>query len=380
MESLEHTDPDKLQRLLDAVLMIGSDLSLPSLLRQVLESAKTLTGAKYAALGVLDRTQHHLEQFITLGLDKDQERAIGDLPSGRGVLGLLITDKKPIRLHDITTHDSSAGFPESHPPMHSFIGVPIICDKRAFGNIYLTDKQDNSDFTSEDEALVIAVAKAAGIAIENSLLVSESNEFALSKERERIARDLHDEVIQRLFAVGLSLQGIIRMVDDDRIKTRLYESVDQLDNTIKQIRTTIFALDTPKSASASAGVRHRFVSLVDEYQNTAQADISLGLSGAIDTVLDDKSAESALAFLREALSNAVRHSKASRIEVEIALVDNHLLSLCVKDDGVGLPKKTSTGNGITNMKSRAKELGGTITFKQPDKGGLLVRFEFPLKL
>ncbi len=380
MDSLEHTDPEKLRKLLDAVLMIGSDLSLSVLLKQALQSAMSLTGAKYAALGVLDRTQHHLEQFITLGLSEEQERAIGDLPSGKGVLGLLITDQRPIRVHDIAAHHDSAGFPENHPPMHSFIGVPIICNKTTFGNIYLTDKQDGSDFSEQDEAVVASIAKAAGIAVANSLLASEFNEHTISKERERIARDLHDEVIQRLFVVGLSLQGIIRSTEDDRIRTRLNESVEQLDGTIKQIRTTIFALDTPKTAAASKGARQRFVSLINEYQSTADADVSLRLSGPIDTFLDDKYSESALAFVREALSNSVRHSKANRIEVEVALEDNHLLELSVKDNGTGLPTSVSTGHGIPNMKQRARDLGGKVVFEQPENGGLLVRFHLPLKV
>lgn len=380
VDSLEHTDPEKLRKLLDAVLMIGSDLSLSVLLRQTLQSALELTGAKYAALGVLDQNQHHLEQFITLGLSEEQEGAIGDPPSGKGVLGLLITDQKPLRVHDIAEHRDSAGFPENHPPMHSFIGVPIICNKRTFGNIYLTDKLDGSDFSEQDEAIVVSIAKATGIAVANSLLASELNEHTVSKERERIARDLHDEVIQRLFVVGLSLQGVIRSINEDRIKSRLHESVEQLDSTIKQIRTTIFALDTPKTATATNGARQRFLSLVNEYQSTAEAEVSLRLSGAIDTFLDDKCLESALAFLREALSNSVRHSKASRIGVEVALEDNCLLVLSVEDNGIGLPPNISTGNGIPNMKQRAKDLEGEVTFERPKKGGLLVRFQLPLKV
>jgi len=380
VDALEHTDPNKLRELLDAVLLIGSDLSLTTLLGKVLESAKSLTGARYAALGVLDRTQHHLEQFMTTGLDPETKGAIGELPTGQGVLGLLITDQRPIRLSDISAHPLSAGFPENHPPMKSFIGVPVLCNKKAFGNIYLTDKEDGSDFNDQDEAIVLAVAKAAGIAIENSLLLTEANEYSLTKERERIARDLHDEVIQRLFAVGLSMQGIIKLVDDERVRSRLYDLVDQLDSTIKQIRTTIFALDNEAPATSKTGVRHRLLSLVNEYQGNTDCEVSLSLSGAIDTVVNERHAEEALAFLREALSNAVRHSKCNHIDVEVTIKDNHVLTLSVTDDGTGLVNSHSTGKGISNMQRRAREIGGTLTFEHPRDKGLRVRLEIPIKL
>lgn len=317
---------------------------------------------------------------MTTGLDPETKGAIGELPTGQGVLGLLITDQRPIRLSDISAHPLSAGFPENHPPMKSFIGVPVLCNKKAFGNIYLTDKEDGSDFNDQDEAIVLAVAKAAGIAIENSLLLTEANEYSLTKERERIARDLHDEVIQRLFAVGLSMQGIIKLVDDERVRSRLYDLVDQLDSTIKQIRTTIFALDNEAPATSKTGVRHRLLSLVNEYQGNTACEVSLSLSGAIDTVVNERHAEEALAFLREALSNAVRHSKCNHIDVEVTIKDNHVLTLSVTDDGTGLVNSHSTGKGISNMQRRAREIGGTLTFEHPRDKGLRVRLEIPIKL
>lgn len=380
MEQLDHADADKLKKLLEAVLLIGADLSLSTLLQQVLDSAIALTGAKYGALGVINQTTKQLEQFITSGLSEEQEMKIGSRPTGKGVLGLLILDQKPIRLHDIDSHPQSAGFPEGHPTMKSFIGVPIICDGFTFGNLYLSDKTDNSDFSAEDEAILTALAKAAGMAIENSLFISQANEYALATERTRIARDLHDEVIQRLFGVGLSLQSVLRSITDERIKGKIDDSIDQLDSIIKQIRTTIFALDTSERSGKSAvSARRKFLDLIQEYRSVSQIEISLRFSGPIDTYLDETITQEALPFIREALSNVIKHSRATSVIVESAIESNKF-SIRVTDNGVGLPKKAKTGNGIANMIARSQTLGGNTTFIANANGGLTVLFEVPVKL
>ena len=204
----EVAGPRSLRALLDAVLALGSNLDHPNMLRRIVEAAVGLVDARYGALGVLDDTGTRLAQFITVGIDDDTHRLIGDLPEGHGILGLLIVDAEPLRLPDLREHPDSFGFPPHHPPMRSFLGVPVRVRDQVFGNLYLTDKTTAEVFSDVDEELVVGLAAAAGVAIENARLHSRVAELALVADRERIARDLHDTVIQRLFATALSLQRI----------------------------------------------------------------------------------------------------------------------------------------------------------------------------
>ncbi len=248
-----------MRKLLDAVLTISSELELPAMLRQIVESAVDLSDATYGALGVLDDSGERLSQFITVGIDDDAHRAIGDLPEGHGILGVLIVDAKPLRLPDLTEHPDSYGFPPNHPPMRSFLGVPIRLRDEVYGNLYLTDKRTGEVFTDVDEELVVGLAAAAGVAIENTRLQERLQEAALSSDRDRIARDLHDSVIQRLFATGLSLQGALGVARSDlpTAMARISSAIDDLDTTVKQIRTTIFALE--ERQAPDGGLRTRLL-------------------------------------------------------------------------------------------------------------------------
>jgi GAF domain-containing protein len=200
-------DPSRLRRILDAVLLIEKDLELPALLRHVIEEACSMTGARYGALGVLNDEKTALVEFITVGLDADEEAQIGPRPTGKGVLGLLVTDPLPLRLAHLGDHPDSFGFLPNHPPMTSFLGVPVKVRDDVYGNLYLTDKVGWSEFTRDDVALVEALALAAGIAVENARLHQQVQDTAVYEDRDRLARDLHDQVIQRLFGLGLSLQA-----------------------------------------------------------------------------------------------------------------------------------------------------------------------------
>ena len=184
-----YAGPRSLRQLLDAVITVGSDLDLETVLRHIVESAVALVDARYGALGVLDESRTSLSQFITVGLDDVTYRAIGPLPKGHGILGLLIRDPRPIRLPDLNEHPDSYGFPPNHPPMKSFLGVPVRVRDQVFGNLYLTDKTTAEVFTDIDEEMVVALAAAAGVAIENARLHLRVRELALLEDRERIARD-----------------------------------------------------------------------------------------------------------------------------------------------------------------------------------------------
>ena len=238
------------------------------MLERIIEAAVELVDARYGALGVLDETQSRLAQFITVGIDEDGRAAIGDLPEGHGILGMLIVDAKPLRLPDLREHPDSYGFPPNHPPMRSFLGVPIRVRDEVFGNLYLTDKTTADAFTDVDEELVVGLAAAAGVAIENARLHTKLYEVGMLEDRERIARDLHDTVIQRLFATGLSLQATSRLVraDPDAAAARIEAAVDDLDDTVKQIRTAIFDLDSVQSVGF--GLREELLAIAREAAST----------------------------------------------------------------------------------------------------------------
>src|SRR6478752_1014263 len=253
----EVAGPRRLRELLDAVLALTSDLDAPTVLRRIVEAAVELVDARFGALGVLDDTGTSLAQFITVGIDDDTHALIGELPKGHGILGSLIVDAQPLRLPDLREHPDSFGFPPHHPPMRSFLGVPIRVRDEVFGNLYLTDKTTAEVFTDVDEELVVGLAAAAGIAIDNARLHTHMQELMLLEDRERIARDLHDTVVQRLFATGLSLQATARLVrtDADGAVTRIEAAIDDLDLTVKHIRSAIFGLEA--SRVASRGLRGR---------------------------------------------------------------------------------------------------------------------------
>ena len=375
MSQPSNAGPRSLRQLLDAVMTVGSDLDLPSVLRHIVESAAALVDARYGALGVLDETGTSLSEFITVGLDEETRRRIGPLPKGHGILGLLIREPHPIRLPDLAEHPDSYGFPPHHPPMKSFLGVPVRVRDQVFGNLYLTDKTTAEVFTDIDEELVIGLAAAAGVAVENARLHLRVRELALLEDRERIARDLHDTVIQRLFATGLRLQGAARLAVLPEVEDRIIQAVDDLDLTVKHIRTAIFGLEASRRVT-NAGLRQRVLSLASEAAGALGFEPHILFDGQLDTVAEDRAVE-LLAVLREALTNVARHAGAHRVDVEV--VANGDLALRVLDDGKGLgPERRPGGRGLANMEARAARLGGSVLVKAGPEGGTVVEWRVPL--
>jgi GAF domain-containing protein len=236
-------DPAKLRRLVDAVLMIESEVELPILLSRLIEEARSLVQASYGALGVLNKAGTGLEHFLTVGLSDAEEAEIGLRPDGSGVLGLLITEPESLRLDDFGEHPESYSFPENHPPIKSFLGVPVRVRATLYGNLYLTDKQGADGFSDEDVAMAEAVALAAGIAIENTRLHDVVESLSVVDDRDQIAHDLHDRVIQRIFGVGMTLQSATHLADLPQVMERVSRAVDDLDGTITEIRTVTSELD-----------------------------------------------------------------------------------------------------------------------------------------
>lgn len=366
-------DAARLRSLLDAVLFLGSELRVPIVLRRIVEAALELVGARYGALGVLDERRESLSEFITVGISKDQIAKIGSLPRGHGILGLLIIEPKPLRLQNLNEHPERYGFPPEHPPMTSFLGVPILARGEVFGNLYLTDKITGEAFTDDDEELIIALATAAGVAIENARLHARARELDVVTDRERIARDLHDTVIQRIFATGLLLQGAVRTAGSNPVAERIQEAVEDLDETIRQIRSTIFALGAHRPGGS---LRTEILDVVGEYSQTLGFEPRVRLDGAIDSIVPDEAAEHILSVLREALSNVARHAKATRVDVLVD-VDDHV-QLRVTDDGVGPSGESSGGFGLRNMRSRAETLGGQLSLEPAVGGGTRLEWRVPL--
>jgi signal transduction histidine kinase len=360
----------RLQQLLEAMLTVGSDLSLATVLQRIIDSACKLVDARYGALGVVG-DHGELSELVTVGVDQSTYESVGRLPEFKGVLGLLISDPKPLRLRDLSEHPEARGFPAHHPHMTSFLGVPVR-GRDAVGSLYLCDKQTADEFTEEDERLAVALGAASGIAIDNARLQARLEHVAVLEDRERIARELHDKVIQRLFAAGMSLQTALPIAVRPEVANRITGAVDEIDETIRDIRHTIFALE----AGSRRGVRVEIFAYVDAARESLGFTPELRLEGPIDATVPDATAEHLLATLSEALSNVARHAGASRADVVV--VSGSDLLLRVADDGVGLPERVEPGNGLRNMERRALELGGSFSARRGEDAGTVVEWRVPL--
>lgn len=369
-------DPTTLRRILDATLLIEADIDLPVLLHHVTQEARSMTGARYGALGVLNDDRSGLAEFITVGFDPDEEDRIGQRPTGRGVLGLLIADPVPLRLAELGSHAESYGFPKGHPLMTSFLGVPIKVRDEIYGNLYLTEKIGSSEFTRDDEALVSALAVAAGIAVENAHLHRRAQEMAVYDERDRIARDLHDTVIQRFFVVGLALQGIAGATQEARVSDGLNRVISDIDDSIRQLRSTVFALGL---TGTEQGLRARVISLMDELGTVVGFAVPSSFDGPVDTSISSDIAEHVLATLREGITNVARHARATEASIHLTVTDDSC-RLVIIDDGRGIDKKepSESGLGLVNLRRRAEKLHGSFDVENPPSGGTVLTWQVPL--
>jgi signal transduction histidine kinase len=264
--------------------------------------------------------------------------------------------------------------------MTSFLGVPIRIRDDVFGNLYLTDKIAAEEFTELDEELVVGLAGAAAVAIEHARLYAKVQDLALASDRERIARDLHDTVIQRLFATGLALQATTRLIraDPEDAIRRIDQAVDDLDVTVRHIRTAIFGLGT--SASTGSGLRERVLAVATDAARPLGFHPAVTFEGVIDASVDDATAREVLAALREALTNVARHAKASRVAVSVTVRDQQL-TVEVVDDGIGPDgAATGEGHGLENLTARARLLHGEFRLepRAEGSGGTVARWRIPL--
>ena len=526
---------DQMQGLLGAVVSLTEDLSLEAVLDRVVQSACELVGARYGALGVLD-DDHQLGHFITVGIDEDGIRLIGELPTGRGVLGHLINQPEALRLDDLGAHGMANGFPPNHPDMKTFLGVKVRVRGAVFGNLYLTEKLDGGPFTAEDQELASALAAAAGVAIENArlyedtrrrqrwleaglevsdqlssalfsgetdnldlvaeraLTVSDSilavvaypdadgnqrcrtmvgvqslpagqelpaskivtevidtgmsalvrhpgdvfgpgtdgklgpllvaalgrkssecgllilarpagaalylqadiqssavfgsrvglalglvrarerrEEQLLSTDRDRIARDLHDLVIQRLFGAGLSMQSLRRYIPDPVAQDRISAVTAELDNTIHELRDTIYSMRTGHGQKEP--LTGLIMRTIHEGIRNSEFSPKVQLTGPVDEAVPDAVVEQLLPVLSEGLSNAVRHSGADEIDITLTAGTDGV-ELRIADNGCGFENPLRV-SGIANMKHRAVALGGECSIKSSPGRGTRLTWSAP---
>jgi signal transduction histidine kinase len=528
---------DRMQRLLDAVLAVGEGLELDATLRRIVAAAVDLVDARYGAMGVLG-ADGGLSRFIHVGIDEETRAEMGKLPEGKGLLGQLIVDPRPLRLTDIGDHEASVGFPPHHPPMRSFLGVPVRVRDAVFGNLYLAEKAGGADFTAADEVVVEALAAAAGIAVQNAdlfeqtrlrqqwleataeiraellsgatdedalrliaqrtleltrsvttvivlgpgadgsftvgarrgmeedtlgrrvepghpllsevvegrvallaetasglltgsagwtgfgpvvavplhtqesvigvlialrnaddppfqpaevpLLTSFAEQATLALElgeknraqrqldvfadRDRIARDLHDHVIQRLFATGLQLQSTLRRSHDPLVQQRIQQAVEDLDTTVREIRTAIFDLHTT-TVDDSGSLRRKLLDTAAEAASGSGMSPSVRVSGPIDTLVPAEVGAHAVAVVREGISNALRHGRAGAVTLTVDAGEDLIVE--VRDDGVGIDPDVAR-SGLHNLAQRARECGGELRVRADEPSGTRLTWRVPL--
>ncbi|MEA2476373.1 MAG: hypothetical protein QOC87_572 [Actinomycetota bacterium] len=366
--------------LVEAGLALASDLDIDSLLQRIADLARDVLAAGYAAVGVIG-SDGSLTRFVYSGVDQETADAIGDLPKGVGVLGALIEEGRPLRLKDIVDHPRSSGFPAHHPPMKTFLGVPIIVRGRIFGRLYFTEKADGEDFTKDDERIALMLASQAGVAVENARLLEEirerSEELAILEERDRIAKELHDGVIQSIYSVGLSLQGATGMVhkDPDTASKRMNEAITTLDDVVRDVRSYIFALQP--HLVEERGFKEAIQELARDLEINTLAEVSVLLDEAGLDAISESTRGDVIQIVREMLSNTARHSGATQVAVNCALGDGEVV-IKVEDNGVGFdPATVARGNGLDNIEDRAKRLDGRVELLPREPKGTVQLLALP---
>ena len=348
-----------LEALSEAVGAIAGILDVEHVLQLIVDRVRVLIGARYAALGIVDRGV--IERFITSGITPEERARLGQPPEGHGLLGLIITEGRSIRMPDIAAHPASYGFPPHHPPMTSLLGVPVTVRKRPIGNLYLTDKEGAREFSEEDERLTGLFALHAGIAIENARLYEAVQKLAVVEERDRIGRDLHDGIIQNIYGVTLSLEDVQDLATEDpaEANARVDRAIDALHGTIRDLRNFIFGL-RPELVDRTDLVA-LLGALAEQVRQNSLINVEVRLpESPID--LPAHARAELLQIAREALSNVARHSEGTGAELGIS-EDGDEIVLAIADNGRGFdPTTAGKGEhyGLANMRDRAVALGGTL--------------------
>jgi signal transduction histidine kinase len=375
------TPSDRDRRLIDAGMVLASERSLEAVLQRIVELAVELTGARYGALGVLTPDGEAIEEFVTVGITPEERAAIGDPPVGHGLLGELIRDPRPMRIADITADPRSVGFPPHHPPMTSLLGAPVRGRGTIFGNIYLTDKEGAEVFDDEDERVLVVLATQAAVAVENARLTEETQQrgrelqrLQVLEERERIGKELHDGVIQSLFAVGMNLQAMAAASDDDEQTRRLERAVDDVDRAIRDLRNYIFGLRP--GILADRQLDQAIKELASEFEVRSGVLTVVEVDAESAAVLASRAGD-VVQLVRESLSNIRRHGAATTCRVSLGRGETGFL-LEVDDDGRGFDvAMTSWGMGLRNLRERVESMGGALEIRSTPGEGTTVRASLP---
>jgi len=369
----------------EVVQAIASERSLAPVLLRLADAARELVNARYAAIGVPDG-EGGFASFIASGMTDKQWDAIGELPRQHGLLGAMLESPEPVRMPDISLHERFEGWPDAHPHMHSFLGVPIVSHDEVIGAFYLTDKKDGRRalFTDADQDLIETFAGHAAVAIENARLTERSRELTVVEERNRLARDLHDAVNQTLFSVALTADAAALLVDSEpkRAKDQLQTVRELARGAMDELRSVIFEL-RPADV-ASDGFAETLRKHVDVLRRIYEVDIELELEGAWplsplaerEVVLERE----IFRIVQEAIGNALKHSSAERVSVRLATPDHRVL-VAVADDGSGFDPAGPQAQrhlGLVSMRERAESIGGDLRIESAPGAGTTVSLEVDL--
>lgn len=350
--------------LIKASVEVTTQPDLRAVLETTVRVVRESTGARYVALGVVGG-QGTLTEFVHTGVDSATAAHIGEYPVGKGILGTIIRDPVPLRLDSIAAHPDAAGFPEGHPMMMTFLGVPVRVGNAVFGNLYLADKEGG--FSEQDEVLVVALAAIAGGAVAGLRLHQQLAHTAVLEDRERIARDIHDAVIQDLIAVGMNVQMFAAGMPDDASRRSLGEVVDRIEDGVDSLRSSILGLRGTRYADRERALD----GIVAGFRRLAPVTLQIE-PGVLEPLAPDVF-EDVTHIVREATSNAVRHASAAAIEVDIRRVGDWV-EVTVEDDGAGFDTSTPTsGMGLQTMRERAARVGGEMVVTSAPGAGTRVR-------
>lgn len=379
---------EHLDALRRAGLALTTELELGNVLQQVVDQSRALVDARYGALAVLGADGRAVEQFYTSGISPDVHNRVPSLPVGEGVLGVMSKDGQPIRLQEIADDPRAVGFPEGHPKMHTLVGVPIQSKGRIYGNLYLTDKRIvlpsggaiEGEFSAEDEELLAMFALQAAIAIENAQLYRENQQIAVLRERERIGMDLHDGVIQSIYAIGLLLDDALHRLDTAPAQSReaIGAAIAGLNEVIVDIRNYIQHLRPRRFQGRN--IRQGLEALAQELRNDTMLNVVVEIDDKAATVCSARQADEFLHIAQEALANVRRHAAASQVMIRFGFEEG-LLHLSVQDDGAGMDADAlqRQGNGLRNMRSRARGMHGEFRLHTAPGAGASIAVTAPIE-
>lgn len=367
----------QLQALNQAGLTLAAELESASVLQKIADLARDVAGARYAALGIFNENGE-VVQFLTSGITGEQRARIGPLPRGRGLIGILQDERRPIRFRSIADHPGSVGFPPHHPPMRSFLGVPIAWRGRSVGNLYLTEKVGAEEFSQEDEEAILTLAAQAAIAIENARLYEQVGRISVLEERQRIGMDLHDGAMQSLYGVGLLLEDSAERLPTAAEDARrpIERAVELLNGTIADMRRYVMGLRPIRGAERP--LAESLPTLAAQIGQEARLDVRVDVDADAERDLDPEQREAMFYVAADALTNVARHARATRVTIRFSRSAGSAV-LEVQDDGIGFePSARGSGLGLRNMRERAFVAGGRLELGSTSGQGTRVRLELPL--